>query len=263
MNKLDPTIPPAYASRFDPDAPARMGTIDLSKFPGCYGPSRPIQPPVIYKPGDKGPDGRIFSHYRSDNLYWPVFKTEEQLAAEAAKKERKSQEDRAKYFANHEERKAAARDYYHKNKERIKARNAERLEACPVRRFEAKARGLISGAFKRKKYSKPGRTAALLGCSIAEFQKHIERQFVFGMFFDNCGDWHIDHIVPIALAQSIKEVESLSHYTNLRPLWGPDNSAKSARLVPESELPENLHPDARAIYDRARSEGRALTRPNP
>jgi len=42
--------------------------------------------------------------------------------------------------------------------------------------------------------------------------------------------WHIDHIIPIALAKNKEEVIKLNHYTNLRPYWGDENLEKSAKI---------------------------------
>ncbi|XP_057317444.1 uncharacterized protein LOC130662533 [Hydractinia symbiolongicarpus] len=50
-----------------------------------------------------------------------------------------------------------------------------------------------------------------LGCDISTLRAHIETQFVEGMTWDNYGEWHIDHKVPIQYrengdAQSLDEV---------------------------------------------------------
>ena len=38
--------------------------------------------------------------------------------------------------------------------------------------------------------------------------------------------WHADQIDPISLVMSSEDVEKLSHYTNLRPLWVDENLKK-------------------------------------
>lgn len=108
------TLPPFTPNSFLP-TPARVGKLDLSKFPGCVGPSRPIEPPTIYQPGDVREDGKVFSHYREHNLYWPVFLTKEQL-------EKRQARQKEAYYNNHEANKAAARERYRK-----KAAKARRL----------------------------------------------------------------------------------------------------------------------------------------
>lgn len=73
------------------------------------------------------------------------------------------------------------------------------------------------------------KTASILGCSWAEFAAHIERQFLPGMTWQNRGEWHIDHIVALATAKTEADVLALNHFTNLRPMWGPDNFKKGAK----------------------------------
>ena len=68
-----------------------------------------------------------------------------------------------------------------------------------------------------------------LGCSVLELKKHLESKFQVGMTWDNYGDWHVDHILPLSkfdladLAQFKKAV----HFSNLQPLWAADNIKKS------------------------------------
>ena len=49
------------------------------------------------------------------------------------------------------------------------------------------------------------------------------------MTCDNHGEWHIDHILPLASAKDDEEVFKLCHYTNLQPLWAEDNLIKGCR----------------------------------
>ncbi len=71
------------------------------------------------------------------------------------------------------------------------------------------------------------KTEESLGCSIDNFKNYIESLFLEGMNWDNRSDWHIDHIIPISLAQDENEIIVLSNYRNLRPLWSKDNIRKS------------------------------------
>jgi len=72
-------------------------------------------------------------------------------------------------------------------------------------------------------------TLEYVGCSLETLRTHIERQFTEGMNWDNQGEWHIDHIKPCASFNLDNEDErhQCFHYTNLQPLWGPDNLSKS------------------------------------
>ena len=62
-------------------------------------------------------------------------------------------------------------------------------------------RKLIAHSMWNKGYTKKSRTFEILGISYEEFSLYMERQFVDGMSWDNHGEWHIDHIIPLASAQ--------------------------------------------------------------
>ena len=109
-------------------------------------------------------------------------------------------------------------------------------------------RNRVSSFLKRKGFRKCVRTEAMLGCTYEEFKAHIESKFLPGMSWANFSDCHIDHLVPLDVADTEEDVYSLSHYTNLRPMWGPDNLAKNAKLPEEHELPINLHPKVKEIW---------------
>ena len=74
-------------------------------------------------------------------------------------------------------------------------------------------------------------TEQLLGCKIYEFKKHIENKFSDGMTWENQGLWHVDHIIPLSSAQTLKEKELLFRYTNCQPLWAKDNLSKSDKII--------------------------------
>lgn len=82
-------------------------------------------------------------------------------------------------------------------------------------------------AFKNKGYSKNSKTQEMLGVDWETCKAHIERQFTKEMNWDNQGEWHIDHIIPLASANTEQELKKLFHYSNLQPLWAKDNLSKS------------------------------------
>ena len=61
---------------------------------------------------------------------------------------------------------------------------------------------------------------------------HIERQFTSGMTWDNYGDWHIDHIVPVKwyVDNGVTDLSSINALSNLQPLWAADNLSKGSSL---------------------------------
>jgi hypothetical protein len=74
-------------------------------------------------------------------------------------------------------------------------------------------------------------TKNIIGCSIEELKSHLESKFTNGMSWENYGDWHIDHIIPISIAKNDDEVYKLNHYTNFQPLWAEDNIKKSNKII--------------------------------
>jgi len=87
-------------------------------------------------------------------------------------------------------------------------------------------RSLISHSFSNVGYKKNTKTERILGCELNHFIQYIEKQFTDGMSWDNYGEWHVDHIKPLMVANTEEEVLQLNHYTNLQPLWSKDNLDK-------------------------------------
>ena len=88
-------------------------------------------------------------------------------------------------------------------------------------------------AIKSKGFTKKSKAQKILGCSWVELKEHLENQFTSGMTWDNYGDWHVDHIIPISMSETEEQLYKLSHYTNLQPLWSEENLAKSDNLPKE------------------------------
>jgi len=96
------------------------------------------------------------------------------------------------------------------------------------------ARQLVGRAVRMARVSKSGRSPAYLGCSHGFLRNHIESLFKPGMSWDNYGEWHVDHIVPLSwfpfdLDPSLLFVAC--HWTNLQPVWKDYNLAKKNKWV--------------------------------
>lgn len=76
---------------------------------------------------------------------------------------------------------------------------------------------------------KPESVLSALGCTPEQLKKHLENQFTTDMTWENHGQWHIDHIRPLASfnLEDAEEYRKACHYTNLQPLWASDNLKKS------------------------------------
>jgi hypothetical protein len=167
---------------------------------------------------------------------------------ELSKKEKKKAYDRAYNVRNavkikarneacgrayrmRKEVKAKAIARYEANKDKMNANRRYRMLHDPLYKFIHSIRAHTTRAFRRIKQNKPTKTINLLGCSWEEAQAHFEKLFQPGMTWSNHGEWHIDHIIPIATAQTIEDACKLNHISNLQPLWAKDNLTKGAKLA--------------------------------
>ena len=77
--------------------------------------------------------------------------------------------------------------------------------------------------------------SGVLGYTVDELKQHLERQFLKGMGWHNKGEWHIDHIRPVASYNftSIDDPEFKDCFGlhNLRPVWAKDNLSKGDKVV--------------------------------
>lgn len=105
-----------------------------------------------------------------------------------------------------------------------------RLKSDPIYAIGRLARRRISIALRQAGYAKSTRTHEMLGCDYSHLVLHLESQFKDGMTWENRGEWHIDHIIPLASAKTEEEIIALCHYTNLQPLWAFENLSKGARI---------------------------------
>ena len=139
-------------------------------------------------------------------------------------------------------------DYYYKNRERILAKtakyrleNKDKINAYFRKRFHTNINHWLGVSMRSRigkvlrmhtpKLRKSSRTFELLGCDIGKLIIHLERQFKPGMNWDNRGEWHIDHIKPIASfdLSRINQQKLAFHYSNLQPLWAFENWSKATR----------------------------------
>jgi hypothetical protein len=76
---------------------------------------------------------------------------------------------------------------------------------------------------------KSGSAVDDLGCSVEFLKQHLQTRFKPGMTWDNYGEWHIDHILPLSKFDLSKRQQFLiaCNYNNLQPLWADENMRKS------------------------------------
>lgn len=142
---------------------------------------------------------------------------------------------------NRQELNAKQLEYYRANKEKVIAYQGKyisrRYREDHLFAIRMICRRRLLFAMAKGGYKKSSKTEAILGCSFTELVQYIESKFLPGMTWENRGmfGWHLDHIIPLASASCAEEVEKLSHYTNLQPMWAADNWSKGAKMPPMSE----------------------------
>ena len=161
-------------------------------------------------------------------------KAEYNKAYREANREKIQEQKKAYREANREKIAEQKKAYYESNREKfvrwIVAYNAKRYKTDPLFKFKALIRRRIGVSFKRNNYTKKSRTHKILGCSFKHFKQYIENQFSENMSWENQGEWHLDHIVPVSLAINEEEILKLNYYKNFRPLWGIENIQKGNKL---------------------------------
>lgn len=177
------------------------------------------------------------------------IKLERQRQWRASRSETQKQKTREQWNAKRETYKANARrkrqqdpahaaalrkkalERYYANREAILTANKARWASAPRQK---RLRTYIGAAIS---HSLQGRTKGgkgwqeILGYSADELRRHLERQFLPGMNWENYGQWHIDHILPVAsfsfTSPDDDDFKACWAITNLRPLWAKDNIRKS------------------------------------
>lgn len=192
---------------------------------------------------------------RTTSRAWYIINSDKPKDAQkkrrAANPEKARALSRERYAANPQKAKTATKAWRAKNpikeKERKKEWNLNNPEKVKQYRDKANAkrRKTLKGriTYNIKGYivksiregSKAGRHwEDLVGFTIDQLKSHLERQFRPGMTWENYGQWHIDHRIPVSAFNyetpddiDFKQCWALR---NLQPLWAIDNLRKLNKL---------------------------------
>jgi hypothetical protein len=112
-------------------------------------------------------------------------------------------------------------------------RNRRRID--PKYRLGARTRTAVYTCLKEANVAKYRSTFLLLGYSLEELMSHLEALFTEGMTWDNYGEWHVDHKIPMNSfnfeTTEDREFKLCWCLDNLQPLWGAENLSKGAKLL--------------------------------
>jgi hypothetical protein len=112
---------------------------------------------------------------------------------------------------------------------------AKRCKEDPKYKLGKRTRTAVYTCLKEANVAKYRSTFQLLGYTLEELMNHLEALFTEGMTWENYGEWHVDHKIPMTSFNfestndlGFKECWCLD---NLQPLWGPDNLSKGIKLL--------------------------------
>lgn len=123
---------------------------------------------------------------------------------------------------NPEKRKASVRRYY------------EKCRARPMARLNSSISALMRFYLKNNKGGV--HWEKLVGFTLKQLKKHLEKQFENGMTWENYGrkGWQVDHKIPVSVFNFVKpeddDFKRCWSLKNLQPMWAKENIVKSNNL---------------------------------
>jgi len=160
--------------------------------------------------------------------YYRQYRQENREARREQQKQYR-QENR-EYFAEYR------KQYYQENRESVIEQQRQYSQSTPQRKISKSIRNRTRKVVRAGKAKKFCGYNDYIGCTPEELVAHLESQFHQcpstgrEMTWDNHGEWHIDHIRPLASFDLLDEGDFMQahHYTNLQPLWAEENLSKGA-----------------------------------
>lgn len=133
------------------------------------------------------------------------------------------------------------RDIYFAKQDVVNLRNKRRKnkrESDPKFKLRCNISSSIWQSLKRNKASKSNCTwEKLVGYSLKQLKQHLEKQFTGGMSWNNYGEWHIDHKLPVVFFNFSNpfqtEFKRCWALSNLQPMWALENKKKNAKIFEE------------------------------
>ena len=131
----------------------------------------------------------------------------------------------------------ANKDHVRKHHRRYQKK---RLNESPAYRLNDNISRGIYGALRGSKNGRHWET--LVGYTLGDLVKHLEALFETGMTWENYGEWHIDHIIPVSAFNFTEskhaDFKRCWALENLQPMWASENISKGNKI--DSELQPSL-----------------------
>lgn len=173
--------------------------------------------------------GRIFlgGRYIADKKW---RNSNKEILSEKHKKWRKTKiEHLREYHKNWREKN------YDKWKEIKRVYEKNRKSTDPIYKLIGNFRTAIYTVLKENKATKYGHYFDILGYKPEELILHLEKQFNNGMTWENYGEWHVDHKLPITSFKfnniNDEEFKKCWSLSNLQPMWGVENIRKYNKIL--------------------------------
>jgi len=148
----------------------------------------------------------------------------------------KSKEERQLYCKeyrknNKEEINSRQRKIYKNNKKELNFKQRERNKQ-PKKKICNSISASMRISLKGNKHGYHWENIA--GYTLTDLMKHLEKHFTEGMTWQNYGEWHLDHKVPVSAFNYTKpehpDFKRCWSLKNLQPLWASENISKGAKL---------------------------------
>jgi hypothetical protein len=153
-------------------------------------------------------------------------------------KEKLSKKHKDWYENNKEKWNEYIKEYREKNRDKIKQlkRNYEKTRKTndPLYKLISNFRTAIYQVLKENRVDKNQSYFDVLQYTPEQLIVHLEKQFTEGITWENYGEWHVDHKLPISSfnIQEMGDSEFMKCWSleNLQPMWGEENIRKSNKI---------------------------------
>jgi ATP-dependent Lon protease len=154
-------------------------------------------------------------------------------------KKRKSENHKKWSEQNKEHLKQYIKEYRKNNVDKIRQikRDYERYRKAsdPAYKLISNFRTAIYQVLKENNVEKNKHYFDILKYTPEELISHLEKQFTDSMTWENYGEWHVDHRMPISSFnfESVDDDSFIKCWSleNLQPMWGKENITKGDKII--------------------------------
>lgn len=123
--------------------------------------------------------------------------------------------------------------YRKKNRDKINAHRRATYRENETFRLSVIMRSHLQRVLKITGEVKTSSMVSMFGYTPKMLRDHLQSLFKPGMSWENYGEWHIDHKIPITLLTlyGITDPAFINSLSNLQPMWAIENMSKGNRSV--------------------------------